>query len=135
MRYEGSEVRSSGEGTDCRLEAGVLVGDEIEATEDGREGKSCESLSEAADVLLRLGGGGGRTSNCGVLRVVGEPMRKAEGTACSEGRLFGLGEPVWRGGVASCMCHGREPEYMTAACGVRDVCQLNLEATVNQSKL
>ena len=92
MQYEGLEVRSSGEGNDCRLEAGVLAGDEIEATEDGREGKSCESLSEAPDVLLRLGGG--RTSNGGVPRVVGEPMRKAAGTVCSESRLFGLGKPV-----------------------------------------
>jgi hypothetical protein len=54
MRYEGSAAGSRGEGNDCRLDAGVLLG---EATEDGRDGKSCESLSDALDVFLRRSGG------------------------------------------------------------------------------
>jgi hypothetical protein len=56
MRYEGSAAGSRGEGNDCRLNAGVLLGEAIEAieaTEDGRDGKSCESLSDAPDVFLR----------------------------------------------------------------------------------
>lgn len=92
MRREGSEVESRGEGNACRLEAGVPVGDAIEAAEDGRDGKSWESLSEAIDVLLRLSGG--RTSNGGVPPIVGEPMRKAEGTVCLEGLLFPAGKPA-----------------------------------------
>lgn len=93
MRYEGSAAGSRGEGTDCRLDAGVLLGDAIEATEDGRDGKSCESLSEAPDVFLRRKGG--RAWDGGVPPVVGEPTRKAEGTVISEG-LSLLGEPIWR---------------------------------------
>jgi hypothetical protein len=60
IRYEGSEVGSRGEGNDCRLDAGELLGDAteaIEAIEEGRDGKSCESLSEAPDVFLRRSGG------------------------------------------------------------------------------
>ena len=60
IRYEGSEAGSRGEGKDCRLDAGELLGDATEATEaieEGRDGKSCESLSEAPDVFLRRSGG------------------------------------------------------------------------------
>lgn len=57
IRYEGSEAGSRGEGNDCRLDAGLLLGDATEATEEGRDGKSCESLSEAPDVFLRRSGG------------------------------------------------------------------------------
>jgi hypothetical protein len=93
MRYEGSAAGTKGEGNDCRLDAGVLVGDAREATEDGRDGKSCESLSEAPDVFLRRSGG--RADGAGEL-VVGEPTRKAEGTVISEDLLL-PGEPIWRG--------------------------------------
>jgi hypothetical protein len=51
IRYEGSEAGSRG---------GELLGDAteaIEAIEEGRDGKSCESLSEAPDVFLRRSGG------------------------------------------------------------------------------
>jgi hypothetical protein len=57
MRYVGSAAGSRGEGNDCRLDAGVLLGEAIEATEDGRDGKSCESLSDAPDVFLCRSGG------------------------------------------------------------------------------
>ena len=57
IRYEGSEAGSRGEGNDCRLDAGELLGDATEAIEEGRDGKSCESLSEAPDVFLRRSGG------------------------------------------------------------------------------
>lgn len=40
-----------------RLDAGVLLGGEIDATEEGRDGKSCESLFELPDVFLRASGG------------------------------------------------------------------------------
>jgi hypothetical protein len=94
MRYDSSEAGMRGKGNDCRLDA-VLPGDVIEATDDGRDGKSCESLSDAPDVFLRLRGG--REEEGGVSLAVGEPTRRAEGTACSEGLLEVTGEPVWRG--------------------------------------
>jgi len=94
MRYEGSAAGSRGEGNDRRLDAGVLLGDAIEATEDGRDGKSCDSLSEAPDVFLRRSGG--RAWMGGASPVVGEPTRKAEGTVISEVLLL-FGEPTWRG--------------------------------------
>jgi hypothetical protein len=94
MRYAGSEAGTRGEGNDCRLEV-VLTRDVIEATDDGRDGKSCESLSDAPDVFLRLRAG--RAGEGGVSLVVGEPMRRAEGTAGSEGLLEVIGGPIWRG--------------------------------------
>jgi hypothetical protein len=92
VRYEGSEAGTRGDGNDCLREAGLLLGDASEATDDGRDGKSCESLSEAPDVFLRLRGG--RTYEGGVSLVVGEPIRRAEGTACSELLLEVTGEPI-----------------------------------------
>jgi hypothetical protein len=92
MRYEGSEAGTSGEENDCLLEAELLLGDAIEATDDGRDGKSCESLSDAPDVFLRLRGG--RTEEGRVSLVVGDPMRRAEGTACLEFLLDVIGEPI-----------------------------------------
>jgi hypothetical protein len=94
MRYAGSEAGTRSEGNDCRLED-VLPGDVIEATNDGRDGKSCESLSDAPEVFLRLRAG--RTGEGGVSLIVGVPMRRVEGTACSEVLLEVIGEPIWRG--------------------------------------
>ena len=40
-----------------RLDVGVLLGGEIDATDEGREGNNCESLFELPDVFLRASGG------------------------------------------------------------------------------
>jgi hypothetical protein len=54
----GSDVGMRGEGKDCFRGAGVLLGDVIDATEEGRDGKSWDSLSEALDVLRLRGARG-----------------------------------------------------------------------------
>ena len=56
-RYDGSTVGTKGDGKDVRLERGVLSGGVTDTTEPGRDGKSCESLSDAPDVFLCLSGG------------------------------------------------------------------------------
>ena len=68
----------------------------IEATEDGRDGKSCDSLSDPPDVLLRLRNG--RAFHGGVpCSAAGEPARRTEGTESAEGLCGIVGEPIWRG--------------------------------------
>lgn len=67
-----------------RLEGGP----EIEATEEGRDGNSCDTRSEL-DVFCLMGGR--RWSRAG------DPTRKAVGTFSTEGFLLAVGEPAWRG--------------------------------------
>lgn len=57
MRYGCSAADIRGEGNDCRLVAEALLGDRGEATDEGRDGNNCDSLSEAPDVFLRASGG------------------------------------------------------------------------------
>jgi hypothetical protein len=71
----------------------------MDATEDGRDGKSCESLSEPPEVFLRVRGGRAPTD--------GEPARRASGTLSTDGLLVVLGEPIWRGeGTPSMLSQG-----------------------------
>jgi hypothetical protein len=74
VRYEES-ADANGEGYEGRLE--VDISEEGEAAEEGREGKSCDSLSDP-DVFCRLRDG--RCGNCGARSTTGEPTRSAEGT-------------------------------------------------------
>jgi hypothetical protein len=43
-----------GDGRDVLREWAVVIGGEIDTIEDGRDGNSCESLSEAPEVFLRV---------------------------------------------------------------------------------
>jgi hypothetical protein len=54
MRYDGSAAGVRGDGRDVLREWAVVIGGEIDTTEDGRDGNSCESLSEAPEVFLRV---------------------------------------------------------------------------------
>jgi hypothetical protein len=51
-----SAAGTRGDGYEVRLEATVVVGGLVDDIEDGRDGKSCESLFEP-DVFLRVSGG------------------------------------------------------------------------------
>jgi hypothetical protein len=86
MRYDGSAAGVNGEGREVRLDCADVVGGEIDAIEDGRDGNSCDSLSDPPEVLLRRSGGR-------ACEVAGEPARRAAGTASGEG-LSVLGEPT-----------------------------------------
>lgn len=75
---------SRGDGCDVRRKelpvvTGVGVSDE---KDDGRDGKSCDSLFDP-DVFFRVSGG--RTSHGALLRsVAGEPTRSVAGTASTD---------------------------------------------------
>lgn len=101
IRYEGSVAGTSGDGNEVRLdEPGVSRG-LIEATDAGRDGKSCESLSEP-EVFCRFRGG--REDDAGVsLPTAGEPARRAVGTESTEGFLVVAGEPTLSGEGTSSM--------------------------------
>jgi hypothetical protein len=98
-----------GEGYDVRLEAALLTGGLIEEMDEGREGKSCDNLSEP-DVFLRTSGG--RLSQGAFpLSTAGEPTRRAFGTESIEGFRVVTGDPIWRGdgtwsmaGIDMCKC-------------------------------
>jgi len=87
IRYEGS-AGAKGEGWDVRLEADPEA--PIDATEEGRDGNSCDTLSEP-EVFCLMGGRRWAPSTAG------EPIRRAVGTCSTEGFLAAAGEPAWRG--------------------------------------
>lgn len=89
MRYDGSAAGVNGEGNDVRRDCALVVGGETDAIEDGRDGNSCDSLSDPPEVFLRVSGGR-------AWEVAGEPARSTVGTASGEGLLF-LGGPTWSG--------------------------------------
>jgi hypothetical protein len=66
----------------------MVLGGVIDATEAGRDGKSCESLSDPPEVFLRCSGGRA------VAPTTGEPARKAAGTVSTEGFLVEAGVPI-----------------------------------------
>jgi hypothetical protein len=86
MRYDGSAAETRGDGKDVLREWAVVVGRVIDATEDGRDGNSCDSLSEPPEVFLRVRGGRDWP-------ITGEPARRAEGSVLVAGLLV-LGEPT-----------------------------------------
>jgi hypothetical protein len=86
MRYDGSAAGTSGDGSDVLREWVVVVGGEIDATEDGRDGNSCESLSEPPEVFLRVRDGRDWS-------IVGDPARRAKGIV-SVADLLVFGEPT-----------------------------------------
>lgn len=57
MRYDGSAAGARGDGKDVLRDCAVVLGGVLDTTEDGRDGKSCESLSDPPDVFLRVSGG------------------------------------------------------------------------------
>jgi hypothetical protein len=57
IRYDGSAAGVRGDGKDVFFEWPVVLGGVIDATEDDRDGKSWESLSDPPDVFLRASGG------------------------------------------------------------------------------
>jgi hypothetical protein len=57
MRYVESPAGVRGDGRDVLRKGPVVLGGVIDATEGGRDGKSCESLSDPPDVFLRASGG------------------------------------------------------------------------------
>jgi hypothetical protein len=66
-------------------------------TDDGRDGKICESLFDP-DVFFRVSGG--RTSHVALPRLVaGDPARSASGTASTDSSRPGFGEPMYSGDV------------------------------------
>lgn len=69
----------------------MVTGGEIDATEEGRDGNSCESLSDAPEVFLRVNGGRAWEVT------VGDPARRADGTVSAEGLLVVFGEPTCSG--------------------------------------
>ena len=91
MRYDGSAAGVSGEGRDVLRDCAVVLGGVTEATEDGRDGNSWESLSDPPDVFLRASGGRAWAP------IAGEPARRAVGTVSEKGPLVVVGEPIWRG--------------------------------------
>jgi hypothetical protein len=54
MRYVGSAAGVSGDGRDVLRECAAVTGGDIDTIEDGRDGNSWESLSEAPEVFLRV---------------------------------------------------------------------------------
>jgi hypothetical protein len=87
MRYDGSAAGARGDGKEVLREWVVLIGGDIDATEDGRDGNNCDSLSEPPEVFLRVRVGRAWAA------AVGEPTRRAEGTVSIAGLLV-LGEPT-----------------------------------------
>ena len=83
MRFEVSGVGTGGEGNDCGISSGLLL-----------EGNNREILFETPELVLCASGG--RVWDGKGPSVVGEPIRKAEGTECSGWRLPVAGEPIWR---------------------------------------
>lgn len=104
MRYDGSVAGARGEGYEVRLDAAVLTGGLIEEIDEGREGKSCESLSEP-DVFLRARGGRLSHGAC-PLSVAGEPTRRALGTVSTEGLRADTGDPIWSGDGTPAIING-----------------------------
>jgi hypothetical protein len=92
-----------------RLDAVLLTGGLMEEIDEGREGKSCDNLSEP-DVFLRTSGG--RVSQGAYpLSVAGEPTRRAFGNESVEGFRVVTGDPIWSGdgnwsmtGIEVCKC-------------------------------
>lgn len=93
IRYDGSAAGTRGEGYDARLDAVVVTSGDMLAIEAGRDGKSCESLSDP-DVFLRVSAGRAWDE---AAPTVGEPTRRAVGTLCSNGPLPVIGEPICSG--------------------------------------
>lgn len=91
MRYDGSAAGVRGDGRDVRRDCAVVLGGVIETTDDGRDGNSCESLSEPPDVFLRASGGRAWDP------IAGEPTRRAVGTGSEKDPLAVVGEPICRG--------------------------------------
>jgi hypothetical protein len=87
MRYDGSAAGARGDGKDVLREWVVEMGGDIDATEDGRDGNSCESLSEPPEVFLRVRGGRAWAA------AAGDPTRRAEGTVSIAGLLV-FGEAI-----------------------------------------
>jgi hypothetical protein len=80
MRYDGSAAGTRGDGNDVLREWAVVLGGEIDATEDGRDGNSCDSLSEPLEVFLRVKGGR-------YWPIAGDPARRAGGIVSVVGLL------------------------------------------------
>ena len=95
VRYDGSAAGVRGDGNEALLETGSLWGEMGDTADRGRDGKSCESLSDAPDVFLRFSGG--RPCENGDAPTMGDPARNATGIFCSENLLGETGEPICRG--------------------------------------
>lgn len=74
MRYDGSAAGARGDGKDVLLDWVVVVGGDIETTDDGRDGNNCDKRSDPPEVFLRVSGGRACEPTAG------EPARRAVGT-------------------------------------------------------
>ena len=79
MRYDGSAAGTRGEGKEARRETETLSRGVVDAIEAGRDGKSCDSLSDPLDGFLRSSGG--RASKDSVSPIAGDPTQRAVGMA------------------------------------------------------
>jgi hypothetical protein len=103
IRYDGSAAGARGDGSDVLRDCAVVVGGETEATEDGRDGKSCESRSEPPEVFLRVSGGRAWAL------IAGEPARRTVGTASTEGFLAVCAAPICSGDGTPAIGGGLRP--------------------------
>ena len=131
IRYVGSAAGVSGGGRDVLRECAVVIGGEIDTIEDGRDGNSCESLSEAPEVFLRVRGGRAWGPT------VGEPARRAAGTSSSEDCLLVFGEPTCSGNGTPAMVSRLRGSHAPSPVSVVevDVCQSSsVDTTTTMTK-
>lgn len=84
-----------GDGCEVRPEAAPVTVGLADDMDDGRDGKSCESLLDP-DVFFRVSGG--RVSHGALPRsVTGDPTRRAAGIASIGDLRPAFGEPIWSG--------------------------------------
>lgn len=91
MRYEGSAAGVNGDGKDVLLDWAAVVGGDMDTTEDGRDGKSCDKRSDPPEVFFRVRGGRACEPTAG------EPVRRAVGTSSTGDFLWVVGEPTCSG--------------------------------------
>lgn len=91
MRYEGSAASARGDGKDVLLDWVVVVGGDMETTDDGRDGNNCDKRSDPPELFLRVSGG--RVCE----PIAGEPARRAVGTPAADEFMLIAGDPTCSG--------------------------------------